>query len=132
MLNLSMIFICYDPVLVDIKVSRMIGVAPLGVNFSAGVDSSSVGNRPFHERFYSWDFGDPTSGIWPVSEKSKNTANGPVSIEQIEIMVQDPDEIYSGGNTNERNIGHSIEGPVTIGAYGTRLNPDERGICVSI
>ncbi len=207
LINLIMVSVYYDPALADIKASRLIGVAPLGVNFSAGADSSTAGNRPFHERLYSWDFGNPTSDIWAVSGKSKNTANGPitahifetpgtyvvsltvadgngpVSTEQVEIMVQDPDEIYSGGNTicfsdttnndfqgcpsgavqiatddisaikseiatgkrillgrgsswtstgvnsNERNIGHSIEGPVTIGAYGPRLNPDERGIC---
>ncbi|MCP4683114.1 MAG: PKD domain-containing protein, partial [Desulfobacterales bacterium] len=118
-----MILLNYGPVFADIKASRVIGVAPLGVNFSAGADFSTDGNRPFHELFYSWDFGNPTSDIWAVSEKSKNKASGPitahifeipgtyvvslavadsngrVSTEQIEITVQDPDEIYSGDNT---------------------------------
>ncbi len=32
-------------------------------------------------------------------------------------------------NDDEKYIGRGIQGPFTFGAYGARLNPDERGIC---
>lgn len=35
----------------------------------------------------------------------------------------------TGLDSDERSIGQQIEGPVTFGAYGERVNPDDRGIC---
>lgn len=103
--------------------SRTTGVAPLGVNFTAGVPASVPGSRPFHDLDYVWDFGDPSGNVWAVSRKSKDTAQGPVaahvfetpgtytvtlttsdqggpiSVETVQITIQNPDLVYSGTNT---------------------------------
>ena len=103
--------------------SRTSGVAPLSVHFTAGFSNNTTTTRNFHNLDYTWDFGDPGSGTWGTSGKSKNTAKGPVTTHIFEtagtytvylivksgttvvdtgsfkITVQDPDSVYSGINT---------------------------------
>lgn len=122
-IQFALIFFFHAMVFADLAASRTIGVAPLGVHFSAGVAGSTLENRPFHDLDYAWDFGDSTKKLWPVSNKSKNAALGPVaahvfenpgtytvtlttsdaggqiSQETIQITVEDPDSVYSGTQT---------------------------------
>ena len=182
--------------------SRASGVAPLSVFFSAGLAESSPSERSFHDYEYSWDFGDSTSGTWGTTGASKNTDKGPVAAhvyetpgsytatltvrnasgvvdtETFNVMVTDPDAVFSGTNTTcisdtahnnfsgcpsganqvatdnistmtqyvdagQRVLLHrdsswtadasinfpNNSGPVSIGAFGTCLSPDELGIC---
>jgi hypothetical protein len=108
---------------VSIEPSRTSGVAPLAVFFDAsGTTYSATGASPFHDLVYEWSFGDPDSGTWSISGKSKNSALGPVaahvfeqpgtytvsvnvcdasrcSQSQVTIQVQDPNTVFSGERT---------------------------------
>ncbi len=194
------------PVTFEAKASRTSGVAPLGVVFNAGFVSSTETERPFHDKQYVWDFGDPPAGTWAVTGRDKNRDEGPVAAHIYEspgtytatvtikdvsgttatgsftITVDDPGTVYSGTGTicisdtasadftgcppgavnvttdditairgyigsSKRillqrgsswslgddntllSIGSDVQGPVTIGAYGSCASPDSRGIC---
>jgi len=104
------------------EASRTDGVAPLSVHFTAGFNSSTATDRPFHDRFYWWDFGEGDIGNWATSGKPKGTASGPVTAHVFEtpgtytvslavissvdgstidtdtftITVSDPDVVYAG------------------------------------
>ena len=67
------------PSLGAIRVNRTSGVAPLAVLFDATATTDSSFDREFHTLQYEWDFGDPGSGIWPISGKSRNGAVGGVA-----------------------------------------------------
>lgn len=107
-----------------VSVSRNSGVAPLSVHFSVEVDESTLNYRPFHNYDYSWDFGDPGSGSWSTTGKSKNRAKGPIAAhvyekpgtytvdmkvknidgvtvasETVSIFVDDPDLVYDDTKT---------------------------------
>lgn len=109
---------------ISITPSRISGVAPLSVAFDAVDTTDESTTRPFHDLDYTWDFGDPNSGTWVVSGKSKNKAKGAVSSHVFEepgtyivtltvkdslgeiaidnsitITVNDPDVVYAGSNT---------------------------------
>ncbi len=62
--------------------SRTVGMAPLAVFFEA-VGSATKVDQPSDGDYagfrYEWDFGDPASGSWSVSGRSKNTASGYVA-----------------------------------------------------
>lgn len=112
-----------DSILIPQSVSRTSGIAPLSVHFTAGFLTSSSNERSFHDNEYSWDFGDPGSGNWGTTGKSKNSAKGPIATHIFEssgsytvwltvrnkegviksdsfnILVIDPDIAYSGINT---------------------------------
>jgi hypothetical protein len=106
--------------------SRITGVAPLAVHFDASGTTSSETSRPFHDVYYSWDFGDPAGGAtWSYGARSglsKNAARGPISVHvfetpstytvsllvfdgvslgsiSVEVVVDDPDVVFSGINT---------------------------------
>ncbi len=107
----------------NIQVSRTSGVAPLAVFFDATGTTSTSTNQPFHELHYVWDFDDPNSGNWSITDRSKNTAYGPVaahvfespgtynvvltvretnggvSTRQVTITVQNPNNVFSGAKT---------------------------------
>jgi hypothetical protein len=107
----------------DIATNRVSGVAPLAVYFDASGTTATTTSRPFHDLNYQWDFGDPDSGIWAVSGKSKNTDKGPLAghvfetpgtytvtltatditgasdVKTVGITVQDPNSVFSGTNT---------------------------------
>lgn len=100
--------------------SRTNGVAPLGVFFNTGVDTST---EDFHTLDYTWNFGDPAGETWADSGASKNTDKGPVAAHVFEtagdftvtltvrddtgivatqdffISVDDPDAYYAGTDT---------------------------------
>src|SRR3990167_2850974 len=61
-----------------ISASRTSCVAPCAVFFDASETNSTTTNMPFHELDYDWDFGDPSSGNWALTGKSKNDAKGPM------------------------------------------------------
>jgi hypothetical protein len=106
-----------------LEASRTSGVAPLAVFFDATGTVASSTLRPFHELDYQWNFGDPTSGAWGNTGKSKNTATGPVTAHvydtpgtytitlavrdaeaswatrSVTITVSDPNVVFSGTNT---------------------------------
>ncbi len=112
-----------DPVQIEPGASRISGVAPLSVHFTAGISNSTSATRDFHNLDYTWDFGDPESGNWGTNGKSKNSAKGPVTAhifetrgtytvnltvkngttvvdrESFNIEVQYPDSVYSGTAT---------------------------------
>lgn len=59
-------------------------VAPCAVHFDAigtGSDRTvdSAYSRPFHSLTFEWGFGDPNSGVWAVSGRSRNQAFGAIA-----------------------------------------------------
>jgi hypothetical protein len=134
--------------------SRTSGVAPLAVFFDAtGNDHTSLG---FHERGYVWDFGDPSSGTWATTGRSKNTARGPFAAHVFEtpgtytvtavvtdvdntslahrvtITVEDPDLVFAGDNTICFSTGSDFTGcpsdnEVTLSAFSEALAYAEPG-----
>ena len=104
----------------------------LGVFFNSGFSENTTSDNPFHDLEYSWYFGDTGNDYWAiekdsVSRRSKNTDKGPVaahvyenpgtytvtlivrdetgiiSNEQLSIIVDDPDTVYSGTDTMSLN-----------------------------
>ncbi|MDQ7745469.1 hypothetical protein [Hydrogenophaga pseudoflava] len=66
---------------VALVASRISGPAPLAVRFSAvGTTTSIAGvTDTFRQLLYTFDYGDPGSGTWPISGGSKNSdASGPL------------------------------------------------------
>lgn len=193
-----------------VTASRTSGVAPLYVFFDSGFTSSTEVSRPFHDLTYKWNFDDPSSNAWAITESttglSKNKDSGPVAAhvfenpgtydvslnvydasggfvksDTVQIAVSDPDAVYGPSNTicigdstsnstgcpgigsgatyiatdnilEMRNHVQSgrrvllqrgstwsasetvlsfdkVNGPITIGAYGSCTAPDARGIC---
>lgn len=110
---------------VAIVPSRTSGPAPLAVHFSAvGTTTSLAGvSNAFRQLLYTFDYGDPGSGTWPISGGSKNSdVGGPLgahvfetpgtytvrctasrgaesSFAEVTITVTDPNTVYSGTNT---------------------------------
>lgn len=75
-LALVMIFSCC---VFAASASRTSGEAPLSVFFSADLVASTPELRAFHDYEYSWNFGDPDSGVWGTNSLPKNTDKGPVA-----------------------------------------------------
>lgn len=110
---------------VALVASRTSGPAPLAVHFSAiGTTTSIEGvTDTFRQLLYTFDYGDPGSGTWPISGGSKNSdASGPLGAHVFEapgtyvvrctgtrggssnyreetIIVTDPATVYAGTNT---------------------------------
>lgn len=110
---------------VSLVASRTSGPAPLAVHFSAvGTTTSIEGvTDPFRQLLYTFDYGDPGSGTWPISGGSKNSdASGPLGAhvfeapgtytvrctgsrggssgyQEVTITVTDPATVYAGTNT---------------------------------
>ena len=90
--------------------SRTSGVAPLAVFF----DSGAVGDAFLGDE-HRWDFGDPGSGTWSLSGRSRNTETGPIAghvyevpgvyvatlngTDTVTITVEDPEVVFSGEAT---------------------------------
>ncbi len=111
------------PPTVSLVTTRTSGVAPLAVSFDASGTTSLTTSRPFHDLHYRWDYGDPGSGVWSTSRKSKNHDTGAIgghvfetpgtyivsvtvtdgagatSQQSVEITVEDPDVVFSGTST---------------------------------
>ena len=111
------------PPAASLVVTRTSGVAPLAVSFDATGSTSLLTSRPFHDLHYHWDYGDPDSGAWSTSRKSKNEdlgaigghvyetpgvytatltvtdSSGASSQATVEITVEDPDVVFAGTNT---------------------------------
>ena len=111
------------PPVASLVVTRTSGVAPLAVSFDATGSTSLLTARPFHDLHYHWNYGDPGSGVWATSRKSKNEdlgaigghvyetpgvytatltvkdATGASSQATVEITVEDPDVVFAGTNT---------------------------------
>lgn len=99
------------------------GVAPLAVYFDASLTSCDGDDcDSFHELHFEWDFNDPSAETWEPSGKSRNTALGPqvahvykkpgtyqavlsvhdgdeVRTSTHEIVVEDPNDVFSGEST---------------------------------
>lgn len=58
-----------------VSASRTSGVAPLAVFFDTAGTSGLDGDDDLAANF-TWDFGDPSSGVWPTTGKSRNAATG--------------------------------------------------------
>lgn len=110
---------------VSLVASRVSGPAPLAVHFSAiGTTTSIAGvTDPFRQLLYTFGYGDPDAGTWPISGGSKNSdVGGPLAAhvfdqpgtyvvrctgsrggssgyDEVTITVTDPDEVYAGTNT---------------------------------
>lgn len=106
-----------------LSVTRTRGVAPLAVHFDASETTSTETTRPFHDLHYAWEFGDPNSGTWKVSGRSKNRDTGPIAAHVYErpgtytvtltvrdasgasdtktvtIEVEDPEVVFAAENT---------------------------------
>ncbi len=111
------------PPTASLVVTRTSGVAPLAVSFDATGSTSLLTSRPFHDLHYHWNYGDPNSGVWSTSRKSKNEDLGAIgghvyetpgvytatltvtddtgasSQATVEITVEDPDVVFAGANT---------------------------------
>jgi PKD repeat protein len=131
--------------------SRTSGVAPLAVFFDATATTADGVSRPFHDLYYKWDFGDPSSGAWATDSLSRNSATGAVSshlftapgsytvtltvrdasgataTRQASITVQDPDAVFSGTNTISFSHGTDFAGApagsmtVTTSSFATAM-----------
>lgn len=56
--------------------SRLSGTAPLAVHFAAVGTTSDLVADPYRQLLYTFDYGDPASGTWPVSGASRNADVG--------------------------------------------------------
>ncbi|MDA8017039.1 MAG: PKD domain-containing protein [Thermoanaerobaculia bacterium] len=65
-----------DPVLTPHRAS---GAGPLAVVFDTTGTTASTTSRPFHELDYAWNFGDPASGTWQTTGRSRDRGRGPVT-----------------------------------------------------
>lgn len=64
----------------DLVASRTSGPAPLAVHFDATGTTSTLTTIPFHEPTYTFEFGDPDSGMWALTGADKNSqAGGPLA-----------------------------------------------------
>lgn len=103
--------------------SRSSGVAPLAVHFIADVVASTPSAQHFHDRLYSWNFGDEDAGNWGTTGLPKNTDTGPITnhvyatagtytatltvrdatgvldTDTFEITVSDPDTVFETTKT---------------------------------
>ena len=101
---------------VVLQPSRTSGVAPLAVHFDAA-DTTAPGIDAFSQLAFRWDFGDPNSGSFSVTGRSKNTAAGPVAAHVYEtpgsysvtLRVSDP-----SGVVTTRTATISVSGPNTV------------------
>lgn len=110
---------------VDLVASRVSGPAPLAVHFSAvGTTTSLAGvTDSFRQLLYTFNYGDPGAGTWPISGGSKNSdVGGPLgahvfenpgtyvvrctgergaasNYREVTITVTDPATVFSGTNT---------------------------------
>ncbi len=106
-----------------LSASRTSGVAPLAVHFDASATTSTATTRPFHDLDYAWDYGDPGSGVWSTSGRSRNEDTGAIGAhlfetpgtytvaltvrdatgasdsETVTITVTDPNVVFAGTNT---------------------------------
>jgi len=112
-----------DEILVELMPSRTSGAAPLYVHFDATGTAAASTTRPFHDLLYQWNFGDPGSGSWSTTDRSKNTGSGAVAghvfespgvymvtlmvrdgagatQETVQITVEDPDEFFSSAQNS--------------------------------
>lgn len=124
--------------------SKKTGTAPLLVHFSGGLTESTIESQPFHNYEYSWNFGDPTSGTWGTSGKSKNSDKGGVAAHVYEtpgnytatltvkdssgavidtdsfsITVTNPNDLYTGAKTTCLSTGTDFTGCPTGAAQVT-------------
>jgi PKD repeat protein len=67
-----------------LSVSRSTGVAPLYVHFSADFSGAPEKAAGFRTYDYSWDFGDPGSGVWGTNGTSMNLSKGGVAAHVFE------------------------------------------------
>ena len=107
----------------DLTASRLSGAAPLAVFFESTATTCGPNCNAFHDLLHEWNFGDPQSGTWEFSGKSKNTAFGPTTAHvfdkpgsytvtvtitsadnqtvsrNVVINVQDPNAVWAGNAT---------------------------------
>jgi len=114
-----------QPLVAELKATRVSGPAPLPVLFDASCTRSSEAQvHPFHQVLYEFDFGDDRGQTWPVSGLSKNVqSGGPLAAHvfdhpgvyqvrvrarapsgaqaesSITVTVQDPAKVFAGGRT---------------------------------
>jgi hypothetical protein len=81
--NLSYVPVGSNSVTPSFTVNQSSGPAPLNVYFNAKATTTNVvkANQtanigPWRTLEYSWDFGDPASGTWPISGLSRNSQVG--------------------------------------------------------
>lgn len=125
--------------------TRTSGTAPLAVFFDAVGGASGVvqpdGPDPDYAAFhYRWSFGDPGSGVWQYSGKSKNSAVGYVAAHVFEtpglhrvslrvtrpdgsvldyhqdVTVTDPDDVYGGATYYVSGSGSDASDGTTPGS----------------
>jgi PKD repeat protein len=140
----------------ELEASRTSGVAPLAVFFDA--TGNDLSTQAFHERGYVWDFGDPSSGTWATTGRSKNAARGPFAAHTFEtpgtytvtavvtdmrgssrkrtatISVEDPDVVFAGKKTVCFSTGRDFSGcpsgakKVTLNAFHEALTRAKSGM----
>ncbi|MBC8414208.1 thrombospondin type 3 repeat-containing protein, partial [bacterium] len=106
------------PVVAVFEASRISGVSPLAIFFDATGSIASAAERPFHELDYTWDFGDPDSGDWQTSGKSKNRLKGALASHVFEPA-------FSAGEVEKSFI-------VTLTITDMQGNSDSRQISVTV
>jgi hypothetical protein len=104
--------------------NRTRGVAPLAVFLEAQGPVAKDAGNPFHDVAYCWNFGDPSSGAFAPTGKSRDTARGPVASHVFEkpgsyrvtitartpkgettsravtVVVEDPEVVFKGSATH--------------------------------
>jgi hypothetical protein len=112
-----------DDLSLVVDASRVAGVAPLLVFFDTVGTTAAATERPFQDLAYCWDFGDEDAGSFATTGRSRNQAKGPVSAHvfetpgtyavtvsardadglvasrAVEVVVEDPDDVFAGAAT---------------------------------
>lgn len=70
-----------NPIIIDLKTTRVSGKAPLAVGFDVSGSRSGLLTESFAGLYYSWDFNDDQDEYWSYGAalQEKNTAYGPVA-----------------------------------------------------
>jgi len=118
-----------------IEVNVTSGPAPLAVSFNAtGTrhSNSSINVNRFHELLYLWDYGDPASGSWAPTGKSRNQMSGPLgahvfepaaftescggrACETFDVTLEVRDE---NGNESSKTVTITVYDPNSTGVNG--------------
>jgi PKD repeat protein len=109
---------------IQIAPSRTSCAAPCSIFFDAsGTTSTAAASRPFHDLYYEWNFGDPQSGVWSFSGRSRNLAKGPLAAHIFEAAGNYTVVLHvtdTAGGESSAQVGITVADTNTVFAGKTR------------